>query len=77
MKVLSDILYNFKYELYGNDSKAINRIAFDSRTAAEGDLFVALKGTAHDGHKYIGEVIKKGVSVVLCETIPKVKTSLS
>jgi UDP-N-acetylmuramoyl-L-alanyl-D-glutamate--2,6-diaminopimelate ligase len=71
MKKLSDILTGIDCELLGSDAININRIVFDSRIAGEGDLFVALKGTAQDGHMYIDEVVKNGVKCILCEVPPK------
>src|SRR5580700_10707457 len=32
----------------------------DSRTVQPGDLFFALRGPAHDGHAYVGQVFQKG-----------------
>lgn len=40
-------------------------IAIDSRTVAPDELFAAVKGHAHDGHAFIGDVIKKGVSGII------------
>lgn len=39
----------------------------DSRLVKPGDIFVAIKGTVQDGHKYISDVLKKGASYVLSE----------
>ncbi|RKY42931.1 MAG: UDP-N-acetylmuramoyl-L-alanyl-D-glutamate--2,6-diaminopimelate ligase [Candidatus Makaraimicrobium thalassicum] len=41
-------------------------IKTDSREVEAGDVFVAIKGTVHDGHDYIREVLEKGASRVLC-----------
>ena len=35
-------------------------MTLDSRKAAPGTLFAALRGTAADGHAYIGKAIEKG-----------------
>jgi len=48
----------------------INAITADSRTAGEGELFAAIRGTSLDGHKFIPEVITAGVSAILAETAP-------
>jgi UDP-N-acetylmuramoyl-tripeptide--D-alanyl-D-alanine ligase len=36
--------------------------SIDSRTLAPGDLFFALRGTEHDGHKYVDAAIAKGAA---------------
>jgi len=35
------------------------------------DLFIAIPGTVVDGHKFINQVIEKGASIIICETIPE------
>ncbi len=49
----------------------VEGICFDSRKAGENYVFVAVRGTMTDGHKYIDEVTDKGVSAVICEKIPE------
>ena len=39
----------------------------DSRQVRHGDVFVAVKGTTHDGHEYIREAFNRGASYVLCQ----------
>ena len=46
------------------------RVVFDSRQAGEGDLFVAVRGTRTDGHRFIAGVVEKGVAAVCCEELP-------
>lgn len=46
----------------------ISSITLDSRIAAPGGLFIAVKGAATDGRKFIGDAVKKGVAVVLAES---------
>lgn len=36
-------------------------VSIDSRKISSGDIFVAIKGTSHDGHTFAGEVIKLGI----------------
>ena len=50
----------------------IGGICYDSRLCREGDLFVAIKGLATDGHKYIPMALSKGAAAVLCEEAPEV-----
>lgn len=35
-------------------------LSIDSRTIREGELFVAIKGTRHDGHHFVLDALKKG-----------------
>lgn len=50
---------------------AIRTIQFDSRLVEPGDLFVATRGTASDGHDYISKAMAQGAVVVVCEELPK------
>ena len=46
-------------------------VCFDSRKAVPGSLFIAVRGTVTDGHHYISDVVKQGVSAIVCEEMPK------
>jgi UDP-N-acetylmuramoyl-L-alanyl-D-glutamate--2,6-diaminopimelate ligase len=71
VKVLSEILYRAGIgEISGNPSRIINEIHFDSRKIKAGDLFIALRGTQTDGHKFIQVAIDNGASVIVCEEMP-------
>ena len=48
----------------------ISKLADDSRDVSPGSLFVAIAGTSHDGHLYIGQALEAGASAVVCEGIP-------
>jgi UDP-N-acetylmuramoyl-L-alanyl-D-glutamate--2,6-diaminopimelate ligase len=39
----------------------------DSRLVKNGDIFVAIKGTAYDGHEFIGQAIDNGAGYIVCE----------
>ena len=72
MKQLKDILYKVAIEaVYGTTDLRIDAVEFDSRKVSKNNLFVAIKGVVSDGHTYIDDVIGKGVSAVLCSSIPK------
>ena len=45
--------------LSGDDQVEIKDIQSDSRQVTAGSLFVAVRGTAVDGHDYIGNAIEK------------------
>ncbi len=51
---------------------AITAITFDSRKIEKDSLFIAVKGTLSDGHKYINDTIEKGAIAILCENLPEV-----
>lgn len=74
MKVLKDILYKAGLqEVVGSTDISVSSICFDSRKAEKGSLFIAVKGTQSDGHKFIDQVTEKGASAVVCEEFPKQK----
>ena len=45
----------------------IREVCYDSRAVRPGDLFVAVRGYATDGHKYIAGALQKGAAAVVCE----------
>ena len=49
-------------DIFGLDS--------DSRKIEKGHLFVAVKGTANDGHEYINKAIELGATAIVCEDMP-------
>ncbi len=48
----------------------ITSLTNDSREAAPGALFVAIKGEKADGHDYIPEAVERGASALVCQAIP-------
>lgn len=58
--------------LKGTDNLDIKGIAADSRKVTEGFLFVAVKGTATDGHDFIPVAIGNGAIAVVCEMLPDI-----
>ena len=52
---------------YGEGNPEITAICSDSRKVVPGALFIAVKGFANDGHKYIGTAVEKGAAAVVCE----------
>ena len=45
----------------------IREVCYDSRAVQPGDLFVAVRGYATDGHKYIAGALAKGAAAIVCE----------
>ena len=41
---------------------AVSGVAFDSREVTDGDLFVAMKGEATDGHKFLDKAFAQGAA---------------
>ncbi len=60
-----------KPEIKGNVSVEISGIQSDSRKVESGCLFVAVRGTAVDGHKFVASAIEKGAVTIVCEEIPE------
>ncbi len=58
-------------EIHGNPDCEIKGISIDSRSVGEGFLFIAMRGTQVDGHKFIPKAIEQGAAAVLCETLPE------
>ena len=72
MMQLKDILYKVTINVVIGDTRInVNNACFDSRQVSDGDVFIALKGTTVDGHRYIDAVIKNGAIAVVCEVLPE------
>jgi len=68
---LKDILYKVSIEaVKGTTDLSIRKIEFDSRKVEEGDVFVAIRGTASDGHNYIDKALSQGATAIFCEEFP-------
>ena len=57
-------------ETVGADDVKIAGIQSDSRKVEDGFLFVAVRGTAVDGHAYIDGAIAQGAVAIICEELP-------
>jgi UDP-N-acetylmuramoyl-L-alanyl-D-glutamate--2,6-diaminopimelate ligase len=55
------------YELEGNPDQDITGLNYDSRKIKSGDLFVAIKGNALNGHDFLNNAVEKGAASVLIE----------
>ena len=72
--ILSDVLYKVKLrEVSGNTSIKINDLQIDSRKIKPGSAFIAVKGTAADGHQFIEKAIENGAAVIVYEEEPAMK----
>lgn len=71
MRILKDILYKSGLvKVSGTTDVEITGIVLDSRKVTPGCLFVALKGTASDGHLFIASAVADGAKAVVCEEMP-------
>ena len=71
MRLLTDILYKAGLEeIIGTTNVAVSSITFDSRKVKKDSLFIAVKGTAVDGHNFITQAIETGAIAIVCEEIP-------
>ncbi len=72
MQELNKILKGVGYqEIIGDAGTEIGNIEVDSRQVIRGSLFIALKGTQVDSHKFIDQAISSGACAVVCENLPK------
>ncbi|MBU2637017.1 MAG: UDP-N-acetylmuramoyl-L-alanyl-D-glutamate--2,6-diaminopimelate ligase, partial [Bacteroidetes bacterium] len=74
--ILSSLLNNVKVSkifqtVYGKmvttHDVIISSIQYDSRKVKRGDMFVAIRGQAYDGHKFIQDAIHNGAKAVVLE----------
>ena len=60
--------------IVGNEHVDITGVNIDSRKVEKGHLFVAIKGTQTDGHRFIPKALELGAVAVLCEDLPDNET---
>ena len=69
---LSELLKLIKpIAIIGNAEAEITGVNIDSRKIENGHLFVAIKGTQTDGHRFIPKALELGAIAVLCEDMPQ------
>ena len=69
--VLSQLLSGIKVlKATGSLDEEILSVSYDSRNCDKHSLFVAIKGTKTDGHKFIKSLVKQGVKSIVCEKNP-------
>src|SRR5947207_3100833 len=65
-RALSELAHDAGGQLAGADD-AIHRVVIDSRIAAPGDLYVAIRGETHDGHAFCAAAVAAGARGVMVE----------
>jgi len=72
LKSLTNIFENiFRSQTVGEKNPDIHQITFDSKQVFEGSLFVAIRGTRTDGHRYIQSAVENGATAIVCEELPQ------
>ncbi len=70
--ILKELIRNIKpLCIKGNSDIDIIGVNIDSRKISNGHLFIAMKGTQVDGHKFIPKAIEQGATAILCEDLPE------
>ena len=71
MKLSELLKYVNPIAIVGNKDVDVTGVNIDSRKIEKGHLFVAIKGTQVDGHRFIPKAIELGATAVLCEDMPE------
>ncbi|MDE7335804.1 MAG: UDP-N-acetylmuramoyl-L-alanyl-D-glutamate--2,6-diaminopimelate ligase, partial [Muribaculaceae bacterium] len=58
-------------QLVGPKNPEISALTFDSRKVTPGSMFVAVRGTAVNGHSFIPLLEHSGVAAIVCEQLPE------
>lgn len=70
--ILKDLLKNIKpVSISGSTDIEITGVNIDSRQIEKGHLFVAMRGTQVDGHRFIGKAEEQGAVAIVCEDLPE------
>ncbi|HEX3165464.1 MAG TPA: UDP-N-acetylmuramoyl-L-alanyl-D-glutamate--2,6-diaminopimelate ligase [Chitinophagaceae bacterium] len=71
---LSDVLYKVSIRsINGSTDIDVQDVQIDSRKIKKGSLFIAVKGSAADGHLFINNATEAGAAVIVCEVLPAEK----
>ncbi len=71
MKTAADILYKVRImAVSGSTDIVVSGVQIDSRKVNHRSMFVAVKGTAVNGHLYIDKAIECGAVAIVCEEMP-------
>lgn len=73
MAKLQDILYKVHLtQVHGSTAVEVKDIQIDSRHVSAGSVFVAIRGAASDGHRFIYNAVEAGAVAIVCEEMPEV-----
>ncbi len=69
--MLQELLYKLAIRsVKGDTNIGISALHTDSRLVTAGSCFIAIKGSATDGHAHIEAAIQKGAIAIVCEQMP-------
>ncbi len=57
-------------KIQGDEDLVCQDMTPNSKAVKPGSLFIALKGEAVDGHRFIEDAVRQGAAAVLCEVLP-------
>jgi UDP-N-acetylmuramoyl-tripeptide--D-alanyl-D-alanine ligase len=66
-RTIGEIALDVPVRVEGDPRVAITRVVIDSRIAAPGDLYVAVRGDTHDGHQFCDAAIAAGAVAVMVD----------
>ncbi|KAA5549336.1 UDP-N-acetylmuramoyl-L-alanyl-D-glutamate--2,6-diaminopimelate ligase [Adhaeribacter rhizoryzae] len=73
MPLLSALLAEVKpIGVVGSEAVEVLGLTFDSRQAAVGMAFFAIRGVQADGHAYMAKAVEAGTAAVVCEQLPEI-----
>jgi UDP-N-acetylmuramoyl-tripeptide--D-alanyl-D-alanine ligase len=55
--------------LHGTVKKPLTAVSIDSRSIAEGDVFVAIRGERHDGHDFVAPALAAGAGLAVVSRV--------
>ncbi|MEP6944631.1 MAG: UDP-N-acetylmuramoyl-L-alanyl-D-glutamate--2,6-diaminopimelate ligase [Acidobacteriota bacterium] len=67
---IKDLSATLNAKLTGNGQAFATDVTHDSRQAREGSIFVAIRGGTSDGHRFIDDVVRRGVVGIVSESEP-------
>jgi UDP-N-acetylmuramoyl-tripeptide--D-alanyl-D-alanine ligase len=53
--------------LVGRPDAALTGVSIDSRTVGRGEVFFAIKGDVHDGHRFVGDALGRGAALAVVD----------
>lgn len=57
--------------MHGTTDREVSDIRLNSADVRKGSLFIAIKGTKTDGHRFIDNAVAKGAETIICEDLPE------